>query len=281
MPLDNLFFQTVAPLLRRGMGTENIGPLLYYLVRMTRPRNVLEVGLGYTTPFIAQALRDAIDEFRADRQLLGDGHDPGRASVLSTGYLKSDYAPRLHAIDDYSVEGSSAQKARETLDALGLGGLTELHQGDFRGLSKSMPGDTFPLDLVWYDCGGLPEYIDFIEEYWELINPDHGLLLLHFTYWPFLVDGAGVLTPKRDSGPTANEVRLVSNPILNEIKKQQAAAGSQARFEVLSMVEPHKEYQGSVTMIRRLAATSMCRPADFQREVMEIFGEKPKPLISL
>ena len=48
MPLDAKFYDTIAPLAVPGYGTEEVGPLLYSLVRMTRPRRVLEVGLGFT-----------------------------------------------------------------------------------------------------------------------------------------------------------------------------------------------------------------------------------------
>ena len=39
------------------MGAENLGPLLYTLVRFIKPQSVLEVGAGYTTLFLLQALR--------------------------------------------------------------------------------------------------------------------------------------------------------------------------------------------------------------------------------
>ena len=42
---------------RRGMGTENVGPLLRTLVQMIRPQRILEVGAGYTTPFILDGLK--------------------------------------------------------------------------------------------------------------------------------------------------------------------------------------------------------------------------------
>ena len=43
-------------LLNPGMGTENIGPLIYNLIQIIRPTNVLEVGLGYSTALIAEGL---------------------------------------------------------------------------------------------------------------------------------------------------------------------------------------------------------------------------------
>ena len=41
---------------RKGMGTESVGPLLRSLVRMVRPNRVLEIGAGYTTPFLLEGL---------------------------------------------------------------------------------------------------------------------------------------------------------------------------------------------------------------------------------
>ena len=41
---------------RSQMGTENVAPLLRSLIRMVRPQRVLEIGAGYTTPFLLDGL---------------------------------------------------------------------------------------------------------------------------------------------------------------------------------------------------------------------------------
>lgn len=83
MPLDPRFYRAVEPLYFSGMGTEHVAPLLYTLARMTRPRSVLEVGLGYTTPFLAQALQDNVAEFESDRRILAaPGADEERQLLL-------------------------------------------------------------------------------------------------------------------------------------------------------------------------------------------------------
>ena len=100
---------------------------------------------------------------------------------MSTDYFLRDYKAVLHAIDDYSIEGSSAHKVMDVLAKLKLQGMVKVYNGDFRGMSQRMDPSAFPLDLVWFDCGGVPEYVDFLDEFWPLINADGGLLLLHFT----------------------------------------------------------------------------------------------------
>lgn len=246
------------------MGTESAAFLLYGLVKMARPRNVLEVGLGYTTPFLACALADAREEFEADRELLADpDQDEPRLNVLIPPYYKEDYRPRLHAIDDFSVEGSSAPQVVEVLETLGLDPLVQLREGNFRGYSKHLePGD-LPLDFVWFDCGGPREYLDFIEEYWPLINQHHGMLVLHFTYWTVEMRRGGQSLPA-----------IISSPIIDEIKRQQAGGGVAARFEMLSLVEPHKSRQGSVTLVRKLSPQSTCRNRDFATEMKRLFGRE-------
>ena len=55
---------------RRGMGTENVGSLLRALVQMVRPQRILEVGAGYTTPFL-------LDGLKANEEIFDEGNlDP-------------------------------------------------------------------------------------------------------------------------------------------------------------------------------------------------------------
>ena len=41
-----------------GYGTEKVGPFLESLVGMTRPQRILEIGMGYTTPFLLNGLKE-------------------------------------------------------------------------------------------------------------------------------------------------------------------------------------------------------------------------------
>lgn len=250
------------------MGTEHVGPLLYHLVRMTRPRNTLEVGLGYTSAFLAQALADNAADEQGDRRLIAEGPaDDMRRNLLREEYFREPHAPRLHAIDDYSGEGSSAPAVLATLDALGLGHVVHVHKADFRGHAAKLDRAHLPLDFVWFDAGGPLEYVDFLAEYWPLISQNHGLLLLHYTYWH-------LTTTFQDREVSS----LLCGSIANEIKRQQLRAGTAARFEVLSLLEPHKTRQGSVTMVRKLPGTSLCRDRDFRDEMQEIYGSRPPPM---
>lgn len=269
MPLDAAFFEKAQALYRPGFGTENVGPLLYALVRMTRPERLLEVGLGYTTPFILQALKDNLDEDAADRTTLGGGGPAAeeRAAVLNQGYFARPYRPRHCAIDNLSTAGQTAHRVLDVVRALGLEPLIDLREADFRGHSARLDGALLPLDFVWFDCGAAPEYVDFINEYWPHINPDHGLLLLHFTYWHVAVTRGGV-----------SQQGVLLGSIANEIKRQQLAAGVEARFEVLSLIEPHKLRQGSVTMVRRLAPNSACRDRAFQDDIARAIGRRLDPI---
>ncbi|MEQ8195878.1 MAG: class I SAM-dependent methyltransferase [Rhodospirillales bacterium] len=273
MPLNGTLFDTAAELYAPGMGAEHVAPLLYSLVRMLRPHRVLEVGLGYTSPFLAQALADNRAEFDDDKEILdGRRDDAERRAVLVPDYYEQDYEPRLVAIDDLSLAGSTAPKVREVLHRLELDGYVDFHNGDFRGFSKNIAPENLPFDFVWFDCGGPFEYIDFLNEYWPLINDNHGILLMHFTYWYGDVADA-------DTG-AAYRAHFLS-PIANEIKRQQLMHGYDSEFEVLSLLEPHKNRQGSVTMVRKLTVHSLCRDEDFQEAMAQITGRAVAPIPKL
>ena len=243
------FLDTVEPLRCPGMGTEHVAGLIYSMVRMTRPSSLLEIGLGYTTPFLLQALSDNIDEYRKDQQrLAGDKTDDPRLQVLRPQYYRNNYTPGLLAIDDRSDEDEMASAVPEVLEKLGLSGLINRKDASFRGLTTT-PGFQerySDFDFVWFDCGGPQEYVDFLNEYWRWIDPDGGVLLLHYTYWHL-----PTVKHRRDGIPIS-EAKLTPSPMLAEIKRQHGLLGLDANYEVLSLVEPHKNRQGGVTIIRRI-----------------------------
>jgi predicted O-methyltransferase YrrM len=71
MPYEDCFQQ--------GMGTELMAPLLYSLIRFVRPQRILEIGLGYTTPWLIKGLEDNEQihiDGNADMDYFGKPYDP-------------------------------------------------------------------------------------------------------------------------------------------------------------------------------------------------------------
>jgi len=234
--IDPAFLDRVEPLRHAGMGTEAVGPWLYTLVRMLRPRRTLEVGLGYTTPFLLQALADAERDWSRDREVLaGRPPDSDRRTVLRPDGFADPYAPKLIAIDDYSIAESNAARVEELVAEIGLRDWLVPLNGDFRDHAGSVAA-LGPLDFVWFDCGGPQEYADFFRLLWSAVSPEGGLVCLHFTH---------ALGRTEEDPP---RLELLPGRVLRRVRE---TAGPDV--EILSLLEPHKARQGSVTMLRRVA----------------------------
>ena len=75
---------------RKGMGTENVGSFLRSLIQMVRPNKILEIGAGYTTPFILEAVVN-------NERIFNEGN-------LKESYFKNyNYTPKLVVIDDINL----------------------------------------------------------------------------------------------------------------------------------------------------------------------------------
>lgn len=94
------------------------------------------------------------------------------------------------------------------------------------------------LGLVWNDAQWDP---DFIRAWWPLLKRDGGMLLLHN------VIGNG----ERSRWCIASPRRVVRELFPGE------------KFEFLTLLEPHKAYQGSVAMLRRLDPAAQPRKYRF------------------
>ena len=149
---------------RKSMGTESVGPLLRSLVRMVRPNRILEIGAGYTTPFLLEGLEKNEGLFDDYSECLNEEY---------TKNHKENYDPKFVIIDDKSF--GEFKKDFNNIDSK----YVEFIEGRFQGKSQKL-FDTYGLfDFVWFDCGEVDEYIAFMEEYWDICSH---YVIFHYTY---------------------------------------------------------------------------------------------------
>ncbi|MFJ9428300.1 class I SAM-dependent methyltransferase [Streptomyces sp. NPDC101490] len=241
------FRTAVARLSVPGMGTEVVGPLLANLVQLLRPQRVLEVGMGYTTPFLAAALAEAERTVAAESLALAaktrEHLDAGRP--LDDGWLLAEpplvtpashlepYRPMLAAVDNLSIAESSAGRVREVLAELGLDERVTVVNADLKDSLDKLPEELTPIDFAWVDAW---ECLWFFDHFWPLIDPDGGLVVMHYlmTY------------------PEGDAVRRYI------AKFQERHPGE---LEVVSLLESQKLMQNSVTILRRTSGARKLRYA--------------------
>lgn len=260
--MDGAFLEGVRELRRAGTGARAWS--LYSLVRTVRPTRLLEIGVGYTTLFLLRGMADNVAAARAERRRLAADAESGPGNgtdLLDPTFFTRPHEPRLLACDAHR---GRMDEVVEVAGRLGLDGRLDVHVGDFRDLPVHL-GDNAPLfDLVFFDCGGPPEYVDFLRDFWRRIEPRGGLLALDFTWWSrpvALADG------------TERTMKLPGS-VLNEIERQRLERGAEARFETLTLVEPHKLRQGSLTLIRRLPPEATVRDTTLERD-LDLLGAEP------
>lgn len=206
------------------MGTDSTAPLLYWLIRTTRPRTVLEVGMGYTTPFLAKALQDNVEAVEAERSLLGDPSASEVQPLAYGGYYDEPYEPRLVCIDRMTDPTSSAPRVLDVLDELGLAEVCGVIEGDMQDCGAQVREQLGLIDFAWIDTW---DTLAFLREYWQMVNPAGGVLAVHYlmTY----PQGRAILA-------YINSLRAVEG----------------GRLEITNLREPHRVAQNSTTLIRRI-----------------------------
>ena len=188
-----------------GYGTEKVGPFLESLVGLSRPQRILEIGMGYTTPFLLNGLKD-------NAEVIWD-------SNCDKEYITKPYDPKFVVVDNLSFD---SEQSKKRLDMLKLESLVHFIEGDFTSYQIEQDvEDLGPYDLVWFDCGGPPEYEQFMKEYWDLCTE---YVFFHFTYFR--------------GQPNKNMDAILNN-----------ATGNAYRMDI---VEPNKFRQGSITMLRKV-----------------------------
>ncbi|MDC3391684.1 tetratricopeptide repeat protein [Candidatus Thioglobus sp.] len=167
-PSSSSLFKSPSPieyanLYRKGMGTENVGGFLRAMAHMLRPSRILEVGAGYTTPFLLEALVNG-------ERVFDDGN-------LQSSYFENyEYDPKLVVIDDMSL-GELLQKPgmKDIISSK----YVEFIHGKFEDKADMLLKKYGKFDFVWFDCGGVQEYQTFMKKYWDICS---GYIFFHFTY---------------------------------------------------------------------------------------------------
>ncbi|KAJ1460405.1 hypothetical protein M885DRAFT_433706, partial [Pelagophyceae sp. CCMP2097] len=173
------------------MGAENMRPLLYSIARFVkckrnRPR-VLEVGAGYTSLFLLQALEDNARELELYRLRLARTARCGAMPWSVDSYFDTPHEPVLHVIDNIQCRAQAHTTAhRVSAAAKGLGissaRLVVHVQDAFNAdLPCALAADEPFSDFVWIDLGAAARVEHFFDDWWPRVDPRGGVVIIHST----------------------------------------------------------------------------------------------------
>lgn len=213
-------------------GTELMAPLLYGLVRMTRPRTIVEYGSGYTTLFLLAACvdneSDAADERVLLRQKTEESHDGdkwyaagGRACGVDPAFYLTTHRPHLYCFERHDGDQAYVATLARLIDEAGASASFTYITGQRPSLD-GVPAAARPIDVAWNDDD---EYVKFFEMFWPSLNPAGGLMIFHNT------------------AASERAWRTVQTLRTGEYAHQ---------MEALTLAEPHKLWQNSCTILRRI-----------------------------
>ena len=145
-----------------------MGPLLYSLIRFVKPRRILEVGAGYTTLFILQALKDndaelkqlqteskanvAVASYGQGQESSESGSAHQEAGFYVEDALSDHGSSILHCVDNqehdvFTAHGGLGAVVSIAAD-LGLGDLLQIHTADAFELLLGCPAAQVAADEV-------------------------------------------------------------------------------------------------------------------------------------
>ena len=227
--LDTAFLHHVESLYNPHMGVENLGPFLYAWIRFTKVRKIVEIGAGYTSLWILQALRDNDAELDGIRKLgrtgacllqdipwavpdIVESYDMERASLLF--------------VDNCRHQKETATGASAVAATLGLEEYLEFRVGDAFELELRQAS----VDLLWCDFGVGSRMADFCSTAWTSLRPG-GFLICHST-----LTNLGTRS-------WLEAVRGRKDKSLTGIPPDE--------YVELSLLESHKRYQNAITILQK------------------------------
>lgn len=238
MPKSPIFSPTfmnhVQSLYNPAMGVENAGALLYSLVRFNKVRTIVEIGAGYTTLFLLQALKDNDDEMKNISELTQQGKNTMLNIQWTPEGVLEDYHSKkssLLCIDNCLHQKETASGAGAVAKTLGLSDYLEFIKGD----AYDMQFEPESIDMLWCDFGVGSRMKDFAKGAWKAIRPG-GFLVCHSTL-------------------TNQGTRDWLEAVRNRGPEEQTGL-PQGEFTEISFLEPQKRYQNSISILQRRKGAS-------------------------
>jgi len=228
-PLDQRFLHHLSSLYNPHMGVENIGPFLYSFLRFTKMRRVVEIGAGYTSVWILQALKDNDDEMSRIRSIQEEGQCrlfdwPWAVPPIVTNFDATRAS--LLCIDNCLHQKETATGAAAVAKTLGLDSYMQFLRGDAFELELKENS----VDVLWCDFGVGDRISDFLRSSWPSVRPG-GFLLCHST-----------LTNQR----TRDWLEAVRARAPEDVTGMPPDG-----YVEISLLEPHKHYQNSVSIFQK------------------------------
>ena len=230
------FLDAVRALYDQHMGAENLGPWLYTLVRFFKPLDVLEVGAGYTSIFLLQALADNAAELELYSQLRAERNCEldGMPWSNDQHFAPAQRSGTLHAIDNFAHESTTAHVVMETAKRIGLDGFLKVHNTD--AFDVDLPSTLEPhtsFGLLWIDLGAGPRLERFFEAWWPRVSPHGGIAAVHSTV----------------TNSITREWLERMRRKCHRIPGEEHYDPTYGRIESVSLVEPMKMFQNSVSIL--------------------------------
>jgi hypothetical protein len=227
--VNQKFASHLASLYNPHMGVEHMGPFLYSFLRLVKRRQIVEIGAGYTSAWILQALHDNDEELERIRTLQRAGQCrlldyPWTAGEQVEAY--DEQAASLLCIDNCEHQKETATGAAAVAKSLGLDPYFSFLQCDAFDLEL----EDASVDVLWCDFGVGARMKEFAAGAWASIRPG-GFLLCHSTL---------TNTNTRDW--------------LETVRGQQGEDVTGlplGEYVELSLLEPHKRYQNSISIIQK------------------------------
>ncbi len=229
---DRDFLSQAALLYNPCMGVENLGPFLYSFLRMTKRRKVVEIGAGYTTLWILQALKDNDIELESIRSIQRSGEckllNIDWSIYESVEYFDAEVS-QLLCIDNCEHQRETASGAGLVAKSLGLDSYLEFKRGD--AFDMKLPDST--VDVLWCDFGVGARMREFISSAWDCISPG-GFLLCHSTL--------------------TNENTRAWLEAIRRREPKEITGIEPGEYTELSLLESHKRFQNSVSILQKRSA---------------------------